>query len=74
MQARIKPLRAVMGILLMMMTTSVFASEFEWAPGQPVGATFHEITLTDNDGQSVTLGELKGKNGTLLVFSRSTDW
>lgn len=45
-----------------------------WAPDQPVGAFLPDFTVTNHQGQPVALSEARGQKGTLLVFSRSTDW
>ena len=47
---------------------------WQWAPEQPVGAVLPDFTVTNHEGQAVALSEVRGEKGTLVVFSRSTDW
>jgi hypothetical protein len=42
--------------------------------GPEIGEKVPHFTLTDQHGKSRALAELMGKNGLLLVFSRSADW
>ena len=42
--------------------------------GPEIGEKVPDFTLTDQHGKSRALAELMGKNGLLLVFSRSADW
>ena len=42
--------------------------------GLEIGEKVPDFTLTDQHGKSRALAELMGKNGLLLVFSRSADW
>lgn len=44
------------------------------APGPAVGATLPGFEAADQDGRRRTFESLRGKNGLLLVFSRSADW
>jgi hypothetical protein len=42
--------------------------------GPAIGERVPDFTLPDQNGKSWTLGELKGAEGLLLVFTRSADW
>jgi hypothetical protein len=42
--------------------------------GPAVGAKVPEFSLPDQDGQARSLANLTGKNGLLLIFSRSAGW
>ena len=69
-------------LALALCTAPVAAAEAEaeerepwtWAPEQPVGAVLPDFTVTNHEGQAVALSEVRGEKGTLVVFSRSTDW
>jgi hypothetical protein len=42
--------------------------------GPAIGERAPDFALSDQNGASWTLDELKGKDGLLLVFTRSADW
>ncbi len=42
--------------------------------GPVIGERVPDFSLPDQNGKNWTLGELKGKEGLLLVFTRSADW
>ena len=71
-------LRALLLLLAICAGSLAWAQEgpapWQWAPAQPVGAVLPDLALTGHEGQAVTLGEVGGERGTLLIFSRSTDW
>ncbi len=46
----------------------------EWEVGPTVGSRVPALHATDINGQSVSLGELSGKTGLVLVFFRSAKW
>ena len=45
-----------------------------WEVGPPVGATVPALHATDLKGAPVSVGELSGKNGLVLIFFRSAKW
>ena len=42
--------------------------------GPQVGDVVPAFSLTDQNGQTQTLGSIMGPNGAMLVFNRSADW
>ena len=54
--------------------SSVAARAEPWNVGPPVGAATPPLHATDLKGAPVTLRELSGKNGLVLVFFRSAKW
>ena len=42
--------------------------------GPRVGETVPDFSLVDHRGEARTLQSLMGRNGMMLVFSRSADW
>jgi len=42
--------------------------------GPDVGETVPTFEASDHLGRTQTLSSLQGKNGLLLIFSRSVDW
>ena len=44
------------------------------APGLPVGTPFPKVEALDQSGATRDFESLKGKNGLLYIFSRSSDW
>ena len=67
-------MRLIKLLLILFLPSLASADDWNWAPDQPVGSTLPDFTVAATDGSSVTLGELAGTRGTLLFFSRSTDW
>ena len=45
-----------------------------YGTGPAIGEKVPDFALTNQHGQSLTLNELMGPSGLLLVFSRSADW
>lgn len=58
------------------MTAETEPSEAESvaAIGPDIGSTAPEFSAVTSDGASVTLADISGENGAVLVFSRSLDW
>lgn len=44
----------------------------QWGPA--VGDQLPDLTVKNSNGESRTFDELKGENGLVLVFVRSSDW
>ena len=61
-------------ITLSMSFSSIALSAEEWAIGYPVGTSIAKIEAVDQFGQLREFNNLKGKNGLLLLFNRSTVW
>lgn len=68
----IKP--ALLFLISSMLAANVLAQDWVWAPMQKLGDALPDFSVTAIDGSATTLSEVAGKNGTLLVFSRSTVW
>ncbi len=54
--------------------TMVLAADYAESWGPPVGAAAPAILAEDQEGIKRDLASLAGKNGLLLVLSRSADW
>ena len=67
-------MRLIKLLLILCLPGIAPADDWVWAPDHPVGSRLPDFTVTATDRSSVTLGELAGTNGTLLLFSRSADW
>ena len=52
----------------------VNATNDGYATGPEAGERIPQFTLPDQDGNSRSLANLTGPNGSLLVFYRSADW
>src|SRR5271155_6199463 len=52
----------------------IAASAAAWDVGPPVGAKVPALHATDLKGAPVSVRELSGKNGLVLVFFRSAKW
>lgn len=46
----------------------------DWAPGLPTGTPFPRIQAVDHTGVEQNFESLKGRNGLLFMFNRSSDW
>ena len=55
------------------MLTAVAAAD-EWAAGLPVGTPFPTVEASDQTGVEGDFDSLKGRNGLLFLFNRSSDW
>jgi cytochrome oxidase Cu insertion factor (SCO1/SenC/PrrC family) len=60
--------------ILLFCQVAAARGSFNWSPFYPVGEAFPEATLTNQDGESVTLSEASGSKGYLVVLNRSVDW
>lgn len=69
-----QPGRFLPVLLLSLLSLTVSAQEFVWAPDFPVGSTLAEISAPDQDGQLRNFNDLRGENGLLFMMSRSFDW
>lgn len=49
-------------------------TSWKWAEDQPLGATLPDFKVTNHKGKAVRSSSFAGKRGTLIIFSRSTDW
>lgn len=71
-------IRKLTGLLVVASLFALFhtarADEFVWAESQPLGSKLPDFSILDTDGRPVSLSRVTGKKGTLLFFSRSTDW
>lgn len=65
---------AVVSLLLLLTSVSVSAQQWVWAPDFEVGDTLPAIAAPDQDGRVLSLAELSGEKGLVLVLSRSFDW
>ena len=66
---------AVVALLLAMLSPlPASAQTTAWDVGPPVGARVPALHATDLKGAPVSLRELSGKNGLVLVFFRSAKW
>lgn len=61
-------------LLTLLLTTSVQAQTFLWAPDFPVGANIPDLTSEDQNGVRRDFGSLKGERGLIFLLSRSFDW
>ena len=61
-------------IYLTLLTASVFAEEWQWAPGQPVGSKLPLFEIADSNGVIHKSASLGAENGLMLFFNRSTVW
>lgn len=61
-------------IAMMVFSASTQAQEFVWAPEFPVGSKLPPINAPDQNGNPLSLSDLSGPNGLVLVLSRSFDW
>jgi hypothetical protein len=52
----------------------VAAQNDGYRTGPEIGEKVPDFSLEDQNGKSWTLGDLTGRNGLLLVFSRSALW
>ena len=50
------------------------AQNDNYQTGPAIGEKVPDFTLPDQSGQQRSLNDLMGRNGLLLVFSRSADW
>jgi len=55
-------------------STFVAAQNDGLKTGPKIGAKVPDFTLSDQDGKQLSLHELMGPKGLLLIFSRSADW
>ena len=55
-------------ISIALMTAAIFAAAGTQAADLAIGAKLDSLTLPDTDGKIRTLAEIKGKNGTVVVF------
>jgi len=67
-----KLVAAVIAALLSLLPIAVCAAA--WDVGPPVGAKVPVLHATDLKGAPVSVRELSGKNGLVLVFFRSAKW
>ncbi len=44
----------------------------DWAPS--IGASLPTLSVKDTNGESLDFDDLKGENGLLIFFVRSTNW
>ena len=58
--------------LLLLQTAQ--AQEFIWAPQLPVGSALPPINAQDQTGTLLSLQDITGEKGLVLVLSRSFDW
>lgn len=54
--------------------TESSAAESVAAIGPAIGSAAPELSAVSSDGATVTLADISGENGAVLVFSRSLDW
>jgi|AP95_1055475.scaffolds.fasta_scaffold00255_15 hypothetical protein len=50
------------------------AEDWVWAKNHPVNSPLPQFTAIDTRGNTKGIEQLSGKNGTLLLFNRSTEW
>ena len=62
------------GALLAAASEAPAEEPWVWAADWPLGRTLPDLALTDHQGEKVWLADLGGEQGTLLIFSRSTEW
>ena len=67
-----KFIATVMTVLCLIAPTTVVAAT--WDVGPPVGAQTPALHVTDLKGSPVTVRDLSGKRGLVLVFFRSAKW
>ncbi|MDT8427565.1 MAG: peroxiredoxin family protein [Pseudomonadales bacterium] len=61
-------------LLLIALSQTSFAQEWEWAPKFKVGDQFPPISAPDQNGKQRTLADLVGEKGVVLLLNRSFDW
>ena len=67
-------LQSIAAFLAMQLSLSAMAEDWAWAPHLPEGANLPNFSVLDTSGKPVTLEQLAGEKGTLLLFSRSAVW
>src|SRR5271170_991737 len=67
-------LAAAVIVALVSVLLPVTVSAAAWDVGPPVGAKVPALHATDLKGAPVSVRELSGKNGLVLVFFRSAKW
>ena len=67
-------LQSLPALLALLLTLGLAAEEWVWAPEYPVGSSLPNFSALDVDGEPVTLKQLAGEKGTLVLFSRSAVW
>lgn len=66
--------KTTVSVFLPVLATLLYAQEPNPLPGLTPGERIPSISAIDQNGSSQTFDSLKGKNGLLLLFSRSADW
>lgn len=61
-------------LVILLSSTQTLAQDFVWAPDFPEGSKIPPINAPDQNGNSLTLSDVTGPNGLVLVLSRSFDW
>lgn len=59
---------------LLLLPGALYAQDFVWAPGLPVGSDIPPLEAVDQNGAGHTLATLAGDKGLVLLFNRSFDW
>ena len=60
--------------LTLLLLTAAPQAEWVWAPEQPLGSTLPNFTTLDSTSKQRELNSLRGGNGIVLLFNRSTVW
>lgn len=67
--------KAMMAFVLLALSQFVQAdTDFSWAPFHRIGDAFPDVTLKDQNGKAVSLANMSGEKGYLVILSRSVDW
>ena len=61
-------------LMTILLSNTVLAEEFVWAPGFNPGDDFPTFSLSDQDGATHSSDSLGGDNGYLIQFNRSVVW
>ncbi|GFZ79990.1 hypothetical protein GCM10011403_23850 [Pseudohongiella nitratireducens] len=61
-------------LTVVLFSSASYAQEFVWAPDFPEGSKLPPINAPDQNGNPLSLSDLTGPNGLVLVLSRSFDW
>ncbi|HDZ08833.1 peroxiredoxin family protein [Pseudohongiella sp.] len=68
------PIKTLLLFVMINFSSIAVAQDWVWAPDFPEGNNIPPIAAPDQNGDLRTLADLSGRNGLVLVLSRSFDW
>ena len=68
------PFLSFFSFMVCMLPLGVHADEWTWAEQLIEGEPLPAFSVMDTAGSPATVSDVAGERGTLLFFSRSTDW